>query len=188
MQGMVPRMGRRATECTTRLSKMRRLSSVFPFCCGVLILGLAANAQTRGQDPYQAPRTDPYYRNRDGYGDDRYSQQRPYGYGRNDQSLIDRVMTDLNRAAEGARLDGHERRHFDEVAGNLQDFESRWARGKFDTGKLDKAIHNLEHLAEADRVRGRDRDMLARDLEALRQFRASRGRYDQNPSYYRNWR
>ena len=47
----------------------------------------------------------------------------------------------------------------------------------FDTGKLDKAIHNLEHLAEADRVRGRDREMLSRDLYDLRQFRASRGRW-----------
>ena len=92
-------------------------------------------------------------------------------------------MSDLSQAAERARLDGHERKHFDDVAGNLQEFEARWARGKFDTGKLDKAIHNLEHLAEADRVRGRDRDMLARDVEDLRQFRASRGRYDRNPSY-----
>jgi hypothetical protein len=111
-----------------------------------------------------------------------------YGYGRNQLYLIDRVMTDLNRAAERARLDGHERKHFDEVAGNLQEFEARWARGKFDTGKLDKAIHNLEHLAEADRVRGRDRDMLAEDLEDLRELRASRGGYDQNPNYYPNWR
>src|SRR5439155_1332087 len=69
----------------------------------------------------------------------------------------------------------HERNGDYEVAGNLQEFEARWARGKFDTGKLDKAIHNLEHLAGADRVRGRDRDMLARDLEDLRRFRASRG-------------
>ena len=166
---------------------MKRLCSVYLFCCGVLALGPAANAQTGEQGPDYTPRH-PYYRNRDGYPDDRYSQQRAYGYGRNQQFLIGRVMTDLNRAAERARLDGHERKHFDEVAGNLQEFETRWARGKFDTGKLDKAIHNLEHLAEADRVHGRDRDILARDVEDLRQFRASRGRYDRNPNYYPGWR
>jgi len=166
---------------------MKRLSSTFLFGCGVLALGLASNAQT-WQDPYYTPRNDPYYRNRDGYADDRYSQQRAYGYGRNGQFLIDRVMADLNRAAERARLDGHETKHFDEVAGNLQEFEARWARLKFDTDKLDKAIHNLEHLADADRIRGRDRDMLARDLEDLREFRASRGRYYENPNYYPNWR
>jgi hypothetical protein len=162
---------------------MKRLSSLFLFGCGVLALDLAANAQTwRG--PYDTPRSDPYYRS----PDDRYVQPRSYGYRGNAQFLIGRVMADLNRAAERARLDGHERKHFDEVAGNLQEFEERWSRGKFDTGKLDKAIHNLEHLADADRVRGRDRDMLARDLEDLREFRARRGRYDESPNYYPNWR
>jgi hypothetical protein len=150
-------------------------------------LNFAATAQTWGQSPYYTPRSDPYYRNRDGYSDDGYSR-RSYGYSQNQQYLIGRVISDLNRAAERARLDHHESRHFDEVARNLEEFEARSARGKFDTGKLDKAIHNLEHLAEADRVRGRDRDMLARDVEDLRAFRASRGGYDQNPNYYPNWR
>src|ERR1700737_1260833 len=163
---------------------MKRLSSVFPVGGRVLALGLAMSAPTWGQDPYYTPRNDPYYRNRDGYSDDRYSQQGRYGYGRNEQFLIGREISHPNRAAGGARLDGHERKHFDEVAVNLQEFEARWERGKFDTGKLDKAIENLAHLAEADRVRGRDRDMLARDLQDLRQFRASRGRYGQNPNYY----
>lgn len=158
---------------------MKRLSSAILFG-GLLSLGLAA------QEPYY--RNDPYYRNPDGYSGDRYSWQREYGYGQNRQLLIDRVMTDLNRAAQRAYLDGHERKHFDEVARNLQEFDERWARGRFDSGKLDKAIHNLEHLAEADRVHGRDREILSRDLEDLRNFRASRGRYDRNPSYYPNWR
>jgi hypothetical protein len=142
---------------------------------GLLWLGAGAlilNSAAWGQD--YPPRNDPYYRNNDPY------QQRGYGgndYGRDQGYLIGRVMSDLNRAAASARLDGHERKHFDEVAQNLQDFQARWARGKFDTGKLDKAIHNLEHLADADRVRGRDRDMLARDLDDLRRFRASRGGY-----------
>src|SRR5262245_18353804 len=166
---------------------MKRLSGAFLFGCGVLALGLAANAQT-WQDPYYTPRNDPYYRNRDGYADDRYSQQRAYGYGRNRQFLIERVMANLNRAAERARLDGHERKHFDEVAGNLQEFEARLAQRQCDTGKIDKAIHNLEHLTDADRVRGRDRDMVARDLKDLREFRANRGRYYESPNYYPNWR
>jgi len=138
---------------------------------GVLILTLAASAQTWRQDPYYSPRNDPYDRNGDAY------QQRGYGYGGSQEYLIGRVLADLNRAAAGARLDSHERNHFDEAAGKLQEFEARWARGKFDTGKLDKAIQSLEHLANADRVRGRDRYMLARDREDLRRFRASRGGY-----------
>lgn len=169
---------------------MKRFLSSFLFGGGVLVLGLATAAQTWAQYPYYTPRQDPYYGNRGGYPDDRYSGSygSGYGYGRSPQYLIGRVIDDLNRAAQRSYLDRHEARHFDEVAGNLQDFEARWARGKFDTGKLDRAIHNLEHLAQADRVRGRDRDMLARDLYDLREFRASRGRYDRGSSYYPNWR
>ena len=159
---------------------MSRLSSVLR-SSGVLLFTLAAGAQTWGQDQYGQPRNDPNYRY-----DDPYYRQRGYGYGQNQDYLIGRVMSDLNQAASRAYLDGHERRHFDEVAGNLQDFQARWSRGRFDTGKLDKAIHNLEHLAQADRVRGRDREMLTRDLYDLRQFRATRGGYYQRPGYYRN--
>lgn len=155
---------------------MNKALSLILFSCGVLAVSGAANAQSGPRDPYY--RNDPYYRGGSDYGNGRYSDDRySYDYGRSGQYLIDRVMSDLDQAARRARLDGHEVDHFNDVAHNLQEFEWRWARGRFDTGKLDKAIHNLEHLAEADRVRGRDRDMLSRDLYDLRQFRASRGRY-----------
>jgi hypothetical protein len=118
-------------------------------------LGIPGAASAQGWD------RDPYY-------DSRNSYQR---------SPVDRVMADLNRAFERARLDGHERRHFDDAARNLAEFRSRLARGRFDTGNLDRAIDSMKHLADADRVRGRDREMLARDIDELRQLRASRGRY-----------
>jgi hypothetical protein len=189
---------------------MNRLSSVLLFGSGLLVVSLAANAQ--GAYPQ---RDDPYYPNEGnrGYnGDDRFRQRGyypdqnrygndRYGDGRNQNSLIGRVLADLNRAASNARLDGHERKHFEEAADKLQEFEGRWAQGKFDSGKLDKAIQNLQHLADADRVRGRDRDMLARDVADLRQFRSTRGRYlnngygdyrddryNQNRRYDPNWR
>ncbi len=137
---------------------MSRLSAVL-LGSGVLLFTLTAGAQN--------------------WGGDRYDRYRGYGSYRGDP--IDRTLSDLNRAASRAYLDDHERHHFDEVADNLEDFQARLARGKFDTGKLDKAIHNLEHLAQADRVRGGDRDMLSRDLYDLRQFRSTRG-------YYPGWR
>lgn len=179
---------------------MKHFSRVLLFSSGVLVLSLAANAQTWGQGSYYSQRDDPHYRNdpnypnypdRGGYyNDDRYPRQRGYGndrYGSNPGSLIERVLSDINMAASNALLDGHEARHFDEAASKLQEFEGRWAQGKFDTGKLDKAIDNLRHLADADRVNPRDRDMLARDIDELRQFRSTRGGYS-NYGYggYRN--
>lgn len=150
---------------------MKILRTVCLLGYGILCLGVVANAQSWDRDRYypNTPyRADQYYNNR--------------GF------LIDRVMSDLNAAGERARLDGHEIKHFNEVADNLQEFRARWARGKFDTGKLDRAIHNLEHLAEADRLRGRDREILSRDLYDLRQFRDSRGAYGRYPTYDPRWR
>ena len=170
---------------------MKRFSSALLLSCGILAFGLAANAQTQRPDPYYTQRDDPYYRNdrnRDDYNysdQGRYGRDR-YGDGRNQGSRIGRVIADLNRAASNARLDGHEWKHFDEAARKLQEFEGRWAQGKFDSGKLDKAIQNLEHLVNADRLSGRDRGVLARDIDDLRQLRYTRGRSSYGYGDYRN--
>jgi len=146
---------------------MKRLLNVILFGCGVLALGLPASAQNWNRDPYNLQR---------GRED----------FGRNQQFVVDRVLTDLNRTAGNFRLDGRERKHLDEVGRSLQEFQVRAARGKFDTGKLDRAISNLDRLARADRISGRDRDMLFRDLQDLRQFRATRGGFP--PNYGSGWR
>lgn len=140
---------------------MNRFSKLALHSCAILTLSMAADAQSR------------------------YAQPRGYGYGQGQPSVIGRVMTDLNRAASNSRLDNHERNHFEQVANNLRDFEAKFARGKFDTGNLDRAIGNLQHLADSDRIRGRERDLLARDADELRRFRAMRGGYNQAPGYYR---
>lgn len=178
--------------------------------CGsaALILSLAAQAQTYGQAPYGQQQDDPYYRNdpnyrnypdRGGYSNGGNRNDR-YGYGGSQDPLIGRVLSDLDRAGRSGRLDGRERKHFDEAARQLEQFEDRRMQGKFDSGKIHEAIEELDHLVKSDRVSGRDRETLARDREELRQFSSSRGRYsngygdnrdrryDQNRRSDPNWR
>jgi pantothenate synthetase len=88
-----------------------------------------------------------------------------------------RVVQDLNRTAANRRLDEHERKHIDSALRGLEEFDRRLAEGNFDKDRLDHIIENINHLANADRVRGRDRDILLDDLNALRDYRATRGRY-----------
>jgi hypothetical protein len=139
------------------VADMKSFSSVLLFGSGVLVFSLAANAQTRSQGPYYPQRDDPYYRNdpNRGYYPDqsRYGYDR-YGYGRSENPLIGRVLADLNTAASNARLDGHERKHFDEATRQLVQFEDRWAQGKFDSGKLNEAIEDLEHASFAPLAAG----------------------------------
>lgn len=194
---------------------MKRISGAVLYGSAILVLTVAAQAQNYGQGSYGRQQDNPYYRNdpnyrsypdRGGYNnDDRYDQNRygnnRYGYGGNQDPLIGRVLSDLDRAAENARLGGHERKHFEEAARQLEQFEDRRMQGKFDKGKIHEAIEELDHLVRADRVDRRDREILARDREDLRQLSSSRGRYsnygyrdnrdqryNQNRGYDPDWR
>src|SRR5689334_18062403 len=104
-----------------------------------------------------------------------YGQYGNRGYGGN--SVFDRVRSDLTRASRSYRLNGHERDHVNGAFSDLDRFQSRWQQGSWDGRSLDKAIEHVAHLADANRVDPRDRDMLRSDLQMLRDFRANRGQY-----------
>ncbi len=132
----------------------------------VLLLAAGANAQWR---PYD---------NDDGYG--RYDRgPRSYGY-----DPVNRTLNDLDRVFARSYTDNHERRHMENARRDLIRFQDRWARGRFDKDRLDSAIDNIHHLVNADQVDPRARQMLARDMDDLRAFRANRG-YN---AYRGDWR
>ena len=146
----------------------------------LLIGAPGANAQIFGGD-----RDDSGYRDHHN-GDDGYYRNGGYnnnsnGYnnarGNYSRSIVDQVQADLSRAASNSYADNHERSHFDQALQSLQDFQSRWARGRFDKGPLDRAVTSLQHLVNSNQLNGRDRSILADDLNALRQFRSSGGQY-----------
>jgi hypothetical protein len=119
---------------------------------------------------------------------DRYGYDgRSYGYGRAG-SPVDRALYDLSRVDRNAYVDHHERDHFRRAQEDLARFQERWSQGRFDRGRLDRAIEHMQHLVNSRQMRGRDRSLLASDLDALRNFRASQGRgYDGSygDRYYR---
>jgi hypothetical protein len=73
-------------------------------------------------------------------------------------------------------VDHHERDHFRRAQEDLARFQERWSQGRFDRGRLDRAIEHMQHLVNSRQMRGRERSLLASDLDALRNFRASQGR------------
>lgn len=90
--------------------------------------------------------------------------------------VITHVLGDLSRMRSYGFVDRHERKHFENARRDLIRFRDRWMSGRFDRGRLDSAIENLRHLAASDQVHPRDRGILARDLDALRDFRSYGGR------------
>ncbi len=92
-------------------------------------------------------------------------------------SPVSRVLGDLDRARSYRNADGHERKHFENARRDLMRFQDNWMRGKFDRDRLDGAIENIDHLVGSRQIHPRDREILARDLSTLRDFR-SRGGYN----------
>jgi hypothetical protein len=102
-------------------------------------------------------------------------------------SPVHRVLADLDRIQGRSRVDGHERDHFNKARQELYRFEERWRDGRFDSGRLNKAMDNIEHLTRSRQIHPRDRSVLAQDLRMLGQLRSGRGSYGRNgPFGYRD--
>jgi hypothetical protein len=110
-------------------------------------------------------------------GQPRYRQPDGYRNGGNQQYVIGQVLQDLNRATQRTRMDSRDFSRVTDISRTLQQFESRWAQGKFDKGKLDHAIETLQHLADSNRLPQQLRSVFYRDVNDLREFRANRGSY-----------
>ena len=115
----------------------------------------------------------------------RYRQQQPRGgygdRGYGGSTVVSRTIGDLERVGARAFVDGHESRHFDRALNELYAFQHRARDGRFDKGRLDRAIDNIKHLAGARQLPPRNRELLRRDLYELRQFRSGRG-YARGPN------
>ncbi len=109
----------------------------------------------------------------------RYHRQEPrggYGDRRYDGSpAVSQTIRDLERIGARAFVDRHESRHFERALNELYAFQYRARDGRFDRGRLDRAIDNIRDLAGARQLHPRDRELLRRDLYELRQFRSGRG-------------
>lgn len=92
------------------------------------------------------------------------------------QNPVNRALRDLQMIYSRANVDRHESEHFRRAIHELNEFQRRAADGRFDYGRLDRAIDNMADLAKADQLHPRHRSMLREDLFELRNFRSYAGR------------
>ncbi len=111
------------------------------------------------------------YRSADPYGRS-HGRTNPYATG---QRIIDSIQSDLSQIGRRAAWDGWARRRFSDSIEHLERFQRSAARGKFDRGRLDKAIDNLNRLLTAPELRPRDRQRIADHRDQLRAFRSRNG-------------
>jgi hypothetical protein len=107
---------------------------------------------------------------------------RPGDYGRGwggyGEDVIGRTMADLSRVSADDQRDW---KRVDHAQRELSKFRGKRARGEFDTHALDETIDELKRLTYSGRLNPRDREILARDIEPLREFRARRGYFNKYP-------
>jgi hypothetical protein len=108
------------------------------------------------------------YRSADPYGRS-YGRTNPYLSG---QQFIDSVQADLSQIGQRAAWDRWAHKQFSDAINNLERFQANAARGRFDRGRLDKAIDNLNRLLTAPELYPRDGQRIAFHRDQLRSFRA----------------
>ncbi len=117
--------------------------------------------------------SDPYYRDGEARSDYR-------NYGDYRQAFYDRLEFDLERAANNGYLRGSDLRRFQQARHEIDEFQEKWARGKYDRHALDDAIGATQRVADLPGLDGRDRAALQQDLSIMRRFR---GRMSGNSGY-----
>jgi hypothetical protein len=88
---------------------------------------------------------------------------------------VSRVLRDLNLAARNSFVDSHERNHFERAMRELARFDRDSRRGRWDDRRLDRAMEDLSHLAQARQLDPRFRRLMADDLRLLQSMRVSYG-------------
>ncbi|MEP6715781.1 MAG: hypothetical protein ABJC09_09405 [Terriglobia bacterium] len=93
-------------------------------------------------------------------------------------ALVQRVHVDLNHGYSVWNLSRGDQDRLTHAEKQLRSFAEDWRHGHFDKGDLDSSIGAVQHVLDNNRLAGRERDQLWRDVEQLRQMRAAYDRHE----------
>jgi hypothetical protein len=99
--------------------------------------------------------------------------QRPYPYEREQRWPADQTIADLKAVSAHNTYNPREMERYDNAMTHLSQFAEKLHQGRFDRGRLDHGIGNLESILNKNPMDGRARDILNHDLGELRRLRAT---------------
>jgi len=91
--------------------------------------------------------------------------------------FFQRIREDLDRATVDASRFGGDRYRLDRTKQELDELQSKLARGFYDERELDEVMGAMRAVVDSNRLAPRDRDALADDLTRMADFRARHDRY-----------
>jgi hypothetical protein len=88
------------------------------------------------------------------------------------RTLVGASQRDLSQISEIATMSGKERERYDNALHHLSEFDQGLAHSRFDKGKLDDAIGDVDNVCKNNTLAPGERDVLLNDLRQLRDLRA----------------
>jgi hypothetical protein len=85
----------------------------------------------------------------------------------------DQTIADLKAISAHNTYNLHEMERYDHAMTHLSEFAEKLHQGRFDRGRLDHGIGDLESILNKNPMDGRARDILNHDLGELRRLRAT---------------
>jgi hypothetical protein len=99
--------------------------------------------------------------------------QRPYAYEREQRWPADQAIADLKAVSAHNTYNPREMERYDNAMTHLSQFAEKMHQGRFDRGKLDHGIGDMQSILNKNPMDGRARDILNRDLNELRRLRGT---------------
>ena len=134
---------------------------------------LLADDLSRLRD-FRARHDEYFVRDQDGYHRDREERFRGEGWR---QQFFQRIREDLEHVRSATFPFGNDQYRVSRTLQQLDELQSKLAAGRYDERQLDDVIAGMQRVVSDNRLAGRDRDVLADDLNRLRDFRARHDSY-----------
>jgi len=98
------------------------------------------------------------------------------GYNRYQRDVrwpVDQTIQNLKNVAAANTYSRKERDRYDTAMTHLSEFAEKMQRGRFDRGKLDRGIGDVQNVLNKNPMDGRARDLLNNDVMELHRLRSS---------------
>ncbi len=99
--------------------------------------------------------------------------QRAYPYESQQRWPADQTIADLKAISAHNTYNPREMERYDNAMTHLSQFAERLHQGRFDRGRLDHSIKDIESILNKNPMDGRARDILNNDVNELRRLRAT---------------
>jgi hypothetical protein len=90
------------------------------------------------------------------------------------RTLVGKSQRDLSGISNAAAASAKEKERYDNAMRHLSEFDDGLAHNKFDKGKLDNSIDDIDNVCKNNTLRPEERDVLLGDLRELRHLREDR--------------